>query len=540
MVVQPGRAGRWRLPAGALPGVQRDVMVVAAGAEERRAVHLGLQLEAEESLVEGERPVQVGDLQVDMTDPHAGVYRHVVLLSHAPILLRMSVYDLVIIGGGAAGSEAAFAVADHGRHRILLAEARHFGGTCTNHGCVPTKALVRAAKVAHAVRTGASFGIYAREPRVDWREVVARAFAIRDHMLRFGTRPFDDAGVEVRFPAGAVLTGERTLDVDGERVEAKAVVVAAGLAPAVPPVPGLREAGFLDNESALTLPELPRRLAVVGSGPIGCEFAQVFARFGVAVTVVELLDRMLPPEEPESGRAIQDVFADEDIGMRLGARLVRVERAGTGRRLHFAEGGPLEVDEILVAVGRSLDGAALGLDDAGIRWSPRGIEVDRELRTSRPWAWAAGDVVGGPLFTHVASTMGPAAARNALGGAHEVVDLRVLPRVTFTDPEVASVGLTEEQARGAGHDVRIGFAAVAGAEKAQIDGQTHGHVKVVADARTGEMLGCHIVAETAGDMIHEAVAIMAGRLPVGTVAGVMHAYPTLSELMRTALGEAAG
>lgn len=452
----------------------------------------------------------------------------------------MSVYDLVIIGGGAAGSEAAFAVADHGRHRILLAEARHFGGTCTNHGCVPTKALVRSAKVAHAIRTGARYGVYAAEPRVEWTEVTGRAFAIRDHMLRFGTRPFHEAGVEVRFPAAAVLTGEHMLEVDGEPVEARAVVLAAGLAPAVPPVPGLREAGFLDNEGALTLPELPRRLAVIGSGPIGCEFAQVFARFGVSVTVIELLDRMLPPEEPESGLAIQNAFADEGIAVRLGARLTRVERAGAGRRLHFAEGDPLEVDEILVAVGRSLDGASLGLDAAGIDWSPGGIRVDHELRTSRPWAWAAGDVVGGALFTHVASTMGPTAARNALSGSHEVVDLRVLPRVTFTDPEVASVGLTEQQARDAGHEIRIGLAAVADAEKAQIDGQTHGHVKVVADARTGELLGCHIVAETAGDMIHEAVAIMAGRLPVGTVAAVMHAYPTLSELMRTALGQAVG
>jgi pyruvate/2-oxoglutarate dehydrogenase complex dihydrolipoamide dehydrogenase (E3) component len=452
----------------------------------------------------------------------------------------MSAYDLVIVGGGAAGSEAAFAVADHAQHRIVLAEAQHFGGTCTNHGCVPTKALVRSAKVAHAVRTGARLGVYAGPARIEWREMIGRAFAIRDHMLRFGTRPFVEAGVEVRFPATAVLTGEHSLDIDGERVEARAVILSAGLVPSVPPVPGLREAGFLDNESALMLPELPRRMAVLGSGPIGCEFAQIFARLGVDVTVVELLDRMLPPEEPESGRAIQAVFAEEGIAVRLGARLVRVDRAGAGRRLHFAEGEPLDTDEILVAIGRSLDGTALGLDAAGILWSPKGIEVDRELRTSQPWAWAAGDVVGGALFTHVASAMGPVAARNALTGAHEVLDLRVLPRVTFTDPEVASVGLTEQQARAAGHDVRVGIAAVADAEKAQIDGQTHGHVKVVADAGTGELLGCHIVAETAGDMIHEAVAIMIGRLPVGTVARAIHAYPTLSELMRTALGGAAG
>jgi pyruvate/2-oxoglutarate dehydrogenase complex dihydrolipoamide dehydrogenase (E3) component len=454
--------------------------------------------------------------------------------------LLVTAYDLVIVGGGAAGSEAAFSVAGSEHHRILLVEARHFGGTCTNHGCVPTKALVRAAKVAHAIRTGSRYGVYADEPRVEWPEVIGRAYAVRDYMLRFGVTPFHEHGVDVHYPARAVLTGERTLEVDGKPIEANAVLLAAGLDPAVPPVPGLREAGYLDNEGALSLTELPRRLAVLGSGPIGCEFAQVFARFGVHVTVVELLDRMLPPEEPESGQAIRDAFEAEGIAVRLSARLERVERAGSARRLHFAEGGSLEVDEILVATGRSLDGAALGLDAAGIAWTPKGIQVDEHLRTSQPWAWAAGDVIGGALFTHVASELGHIAAANALHDAGRVADLRIVPRVTFTDPEVASVGLTERQAREAGHEVRIGSADVADAEKAQIDGQVHGHVKVVADAASGQLLGCHIVAETAGDMIHEAVAIMAGRVPVGTVARALHAYPTLSELMRTALGHAAG
>jgi len=452
----------------------------------------------------------------------------------------VAAYDLVIVGGGAAGSEAAFAAMDGGGRRVLLVEARHFGGTCTNHGCVPTKALVRAAKVAHTIRTASRFGIHADEPQVDWREVIGRAEAIRDHMLRFGAKPFHDAGIEVRYPARAVLTGERTLDVDGQPVEARAVLLAAGLEAAVPPVPGLAQAGCLDNEGALSLPELPRRLAVIGSGPIGCEFAQVFARFGVRVTVVELLDRMLPPEEPESGQAVRDAFEAEGIAVLLGARLERVQRAGSGRRLHLAEGPPLDVDEVLVATGRSLDGAALGLDAAGIAWTPKGIQVDDHLRTTRPWAWAAGDVIGGALFTHVASELGRMAAANAVHGAGVSPDLRVLPRVTFTDPEVASVGMTERQAREAGHTVSVGFAEVADAEKAQIDGQVHGHVKVVADAESGQLLGCHIVADTAGDMIHEAVAIMAGRVPVGVVARTMHAYPTLSELMRTALGQAAG
>lgn len=450
----------------------------------------------------------------------------------------MPAYDLVIIGGGAAGSEAAFAAADGERSRILLVEASHFGGTCTNHGCVPTKALVRSAKVVHLARTGGAFGLRARGLQVDWQAAIGRARSVRDHMLRFGDAPFREAGVEVRYPCRAVFTGERSLAVDGEGLEAKAVLIAAGLDPAVPPVPGLIEAGFLDNESALELERLPQRLAVVGSGPIGCEFAQIFARFGVSVVVIEALDRLLPTEEPESGQALRAVFAEEGIEVRLGARLELVERAKEARRLHLEGGEVLEVDQVLVATGRALDGGRLGLDRAGIEWSARGIRVDEQLQTNQPWAWAAGDVVGGPLFTHVASEMGRVAGLNALRGAGERIDLRVVPRVTFTEPEVASVGLGERQAREAGLQVRVGFAPLAEAEKAEIDGLKHGHVKVVVDARSGELLGCHIVAERAGDLIHEAVALMAGRVPVDVAAKAMHAYPTLSELMRSAFGRA--
>jgi pyruvate/2-oxoglutarate dehydrogenase complex dihydrolipoamide dehydrogenase (E3) component len=447
-------------------------------------------------------------------------------------------YDLVIMGGGAAGSEAALSVADGGRTSILLVEAHHFGGTCTNHGCVPTKALVKSARVAQAMRTANEFGLASVEPRFEWADVLGRANRIRDHMLREGVTPFTRAGVDVEFPAQAMLVGERRLEVDGHAIEANAVVLATGLEPLIPAIPGLAEAGYLDNESALELDDLPRRLAVLGGGPIGCEFAQIFARFGVRVTIIEAGERLLPPEEPESSEAIREAFEAEGIEVRVGAKVTGVVRSGSGRTLEFERGSSLEVDSILVAVGRCLDGSWHGLDAAAIKWDEKGIKVDRHLRTNQPWAYAAGDVTGGLLFTHAASTMGPIAARNALaGGGTEAFEPRIVPRVTFTDPEVASVGITEEQARAAGRDVRIGVAYVRDAEKAQIDGQTIGQVKVVA-AADGELLGCHIACETAGDMIHQAVAMMTGRVPVGAVAAEMHAYPTLSQLMRSALREA--
>jgi pyruvate/2-oxoglutarate dehydrogenase complex dihydrolipoamide dehydrogenase (E3) component len=389
------------------------------------------------------------------------------------------------------------------------------------------------------MRTAAKYGLDAVEPRFEWPKVIGRAYRVRDYMLRYGSGPFIESGIEVRYPAEATLTGDRRVAVDGAEVETRAVLVAAGLEPLIPPIPGLREAGYLDNESVLELPALPRRLAVIGGGPIGAEFAQIFARFGVDVTIVEALDRLLPPEEPESGAALWEAFNREGIAIRTMARVARVERTPGGRLLVFADGSHLEVDEVLVAVGRALEAERLGLDAVGIEHSPRGITVDKTLRTTVPWAWAAGDVVGGLLFTHTASAMGPIAARNALaGGGSEIYEPRIVPRVTFTDPEVASVGMTEREARDAGHQVRIGMAPVKDAEKAEIDGQEIGHVKVVADA-DGQMLGCSIVCEEAGDMIHEAVAIMAGRTPVGQVAAEMHAYPTMSELMRSALADAA-
>jgi pyruvate/2-oxoglutarate dehydrogenase complex dihydrolipoamide dehydrogenase (E3) component len=456
-------------------------------------------------------------------------------------LRRKPAYDLVIVGGGAAGSEAAFTVADGGQSKILLAEANHFGGTCTNHGCVPTKALVRTARLVHLIRGADRYGIKVGAPEVEWRRAMGRAYQVRDHMLRYGSNPFKKAGVEVRFPCEAKLIGERKLLIGGEEeIEARAVLIAAGLEPIVPNVPGLREAGYLDNEGILELKELPNRLAVVGSGPIGSEFAQIFSRFGVQVTLIEHGARILSSEEPETSAAIRAVFESEGIEVRTRMKMTRVELSDGVKRIFFESGASIEVDEILVAVGRSLGGKALGLDAAGIEWTPRGIKVNEQLRTSKPWAWAAGDVVGGPLFTHVASEMGRVAAGNATKKTIERMDLRVVPRVTFTDPEVASVGLTEAAAKKGGRRVRTGFARLIEAEKAQIDGLEHGHVKCVADAKTGELLGCHIVSENAGDMIHEAVAMMAARTPVKVVAKAMHAYPTLSELMRSALRQAGG
>ena len=247
-------------------------------------------------------------------------------------------YDLVSIGGGAAGSEAAFSVADGGRTSILLVESHHFGGTCTNHGCVPTKALVRAARVARTMRTAGDFGFVGVEPQFDWEKVIGRAYRVRDHMRRFGMTPFNKAGADVEFPAQAALVRERRGPVGAPTAEGGGAGAGPGRGALIPPIEGLVESGYLDNESVLDLKSLPTRLVVLGGGPIGLEFAQIFARFGVQVTIVESAARLAPPEEPESGDAIREAFESEGIAVRSASNVVEVSRSATGRTLHFDSG----------------------------------------------------------------------------------------------------------------------------------------------------------------------------------------------------------
>lgn len=448
-------------------------------------------------------------------------------------------YNVAVVGGGGAGSETAFRIGETKRLNVALIERDKLGGECNNYGCVPTKAMLKAAKIVANARDAQRYGIAVRDVQVDFPKVMQRVREIIGHFSRFGAKPFEDIGVGVYLGPSARFVDENTLELDdGRTIEASTFVIATGSKASVPSVEGLTESGFWTNEEAVGVNELPDSLAILGGGPIGVEFAQIFARLGTKVTVIEALERILGPEDAEASAVLAEALAEDGVTMLTRASLERVERIGPARRLILKDGRTINADELLVAVGRTPSFGTLDAGKAGVVLNERKRPVvDDSLRAS-DHVFVAGDATGELLFTHTASYEGQLVAEQILSGRPKTADYRVVPRVTYTDPEVASVGQTEQQARDEGSDVRVGFARFDDSERAYIEGERRGFVKIVADERTGAVLGGHIAGVGAGELIHEIVATMAGRVSATTVGNAIHAYPTWSESVRSALMQA--
>jgi pyruvate/2-oxoglutarate dehydrogenase complex dihydrolipoamide dehydrogenase (E3) component len=447
----------------------------------------------------------------------------------------MERFDVFVIGGGGTGSEVAFQFARRSDLRVALAERDKLGGECNHYGCVPTKVMLRSAKIARLARDAARFGVRIPSVEVDLPAIQRRAREVIDARSGEGAKPFEDAGVTV-FLQQARLVAERRIELaDGTAAEADRIVLATGTEATVPPVPGLAEGPYWTNREAIWEPNAPPdSLAVLGTGAIGIEFAQIYARFGTTVTAVEVLPQILPGEDEEAAASLVPAFEDEGIRLRPGTTIERAEHDGRAWTLATARGEMLEVERVLVATGRRPVFEGHDLAAAGIELDERGHPVlNGSLRTTAPNVWVAGDATGELLFTHVGSYEAELVVDDVLG-APRPRDYRVVPRVTFSDPEVASVGLTEREALEAGHQVRTGVVRLEDNERSHIDGRPFGLVKLVADARSGEVLGGHIVGEEAGAMIHEVVAAMAGRIPASAVGDAIHAYPTLSESVKGA------
>lgn len=444
-------------------------------------------------------------------------------------------FDVFVIGGGGTGSEIASRLGREGGLRVGLAERDKLGGECNHYGCVPTKVMLRSAKVAALARDADRFGVHIPDVEVDFAAVMNRVRAVIDAESGGGARPLEDLGVTVLMDA-ARLVGPHEIEMaDGSRVIADRIVLATGTTPQIPPIPGLRGAPFWTNDEAIWAPtRVPDSLAVVGTGAIGIEFAQIYARFGAQVTALEASPRILPNEDADVAEALMPALEEEGIRLRVGVTTQQVSHDERGWRLEIEDGGTVCVDELLIATGREacfdghdLAAAGVSLDDDG---KPL---LSETLRTTAPHIWAAGDATGELLFTHVGTYEAGIVVDDILGRPR-ACDYRVVPRVTFCDPEVASVGLTEEQAREAGHDVCASVVPIAENERARIDGLTHGVVKLVASEPDGELLGGHIVADGAGAMIHEVAAMMAGHVRAPVMAATIHAYPTLSESVKAA------
>jgi pyruvate/2-oxoglutarate dehydrogenase complex dihydrolipoamide dehydrogenase (E3) component len=447
----------------------------------------------------------------------------------------MERFDVFVIGGGGTGSEIAFRLGERGDLRVGLAEREHLGGECNHYGCVPTKVMLRSAKVAHLARTAGRVGVTAGDVAVDLAAVRERARRIVDEQSGEGAAPFERIGVRVVLQE-ARLSGPHDVELaDGTAVHADRVVLATGSTTAAPPIDGLADGPYWTNREAIWAAErVPESLVVIGAGAIGVEFAQLYARFGARVALVEALPHVLPAEDEDGASAVVAVLEREGISVHAGMRVARTRYDGSTWRVELDGGETLTAEHVLVATGRRPVFDVHDLDAAGIELGDRGRPILTEtLRTTNPDVWAAGDATGELLFTHV-GTYEAGIVVDDITGRPRPREYRVVPRVTFCDPEVASVGLTERAARDRGHDVRTAIAPIAGNERAHIDGETDGLVKLVADERTGELLGGHVVASEAAAMVHEIVAAMAGAVPPWAIANAVHAYPTFSESVREA------
>ena len=435
-------------------------------------------------------------------------------------------YDLVIVGGGSAGLTAAGFAVQLGS-RVALVEKHRIGGDCTWTGCVPSKTLLRSARVAHEMRTASRYGLNSTEPAIDFRNVMAHVRAVVSEVYRDESPETLKADSIDVFASGARFLDPHTLAVGESTLTARRTLIATGARPLVPAVEGLEAARPLTYETVWDLEELPRRLLIIGAGPIGCEMAQAFQRLGAGVTLLEATGRILPRDDEEASGVIAAKFAEEGIDLRLNAVLERVWRDGDGVHL-VSSGEELVGDEVFVAVGRRPNVDGLDLERAGVSYSNTGVQVDRHLRTSQGHIYAAGDCAGGYQFTHYAGWQGFMAVRNALlPGAKKAVAQRV-PWTTFTDPEVAQVGYTEAQVlEQSGTTPMSCYWPMDRVDRARSERDTDGFLKIVHKT-DGTILGVTIVAARAGEMIHEWSVALDNSLKVGDVANSIHVYPTYS------------
>jgi pyruvate/2-oxoglutarate dehydrogenase complex dihydrolipoamide dehydrogenase (E3) component len=443
-------------------------------------------------------------------------------------------FDLAVIGAGGAGSTVAFDAVNR-NVRVALIERWKVGGTCLNAGCDPTKTLVRSAEIAHLARHADRYGIEIPDFAVNWAVVMDRVARVID-TIRGGDGDVNvrNAGIALFKNHARFRDGNTLILEDGQIIYADRIVVATGAAERIPTIDGLMETGYITNVEAVALPELPESLAIIGGGVIAVEFAQIFARFGVEVTILGSSDHLLPKEEPALADALQAVLEHEGIRVETGVRVTHVDRDGERKILRAEGDGPVRTwnaGEILLAAGRSPVVDGLDLENAGVEYSAKdGIAVDAQLRTTAPNIWAVGDVTNVYPFTHVADYQARIAEHNALSGEDPLeADYSAIPWATFTDPELSRVGMTEDEAKAAGHDVVSATVQMKDLARAITSGETAGMVKLVADRKTGKILGGHVLAANGGELIAEVALAMRTELVVQEIGKTVHAYPTMSE-----------
>lgn len=451
-------------------------------------------------------------------------------------------YDLVIIGTGGAGAAAAIRGSELGATVAIIEGADVVGGTCVNVGCIPSKNLIEAAHHYHTSRSHFP-GIMPCAAELVWTELLRQKRTLIEELRQEKYLDVLAAYESVTLIRGtARLLGNGEVDVSGRKIRARKLIIATGTKPALPPIPGLQESRPLDSTTVMELETLPTSMIVIGAGAIGLELGQAFSRFGVKVVVIEALDRIVPTEDPEISSALTESLRTEGIEIHAGVKVTNVARDSSGFTVGIQNGsltGELKAEQLLVAVGRRPMTAELGLEKAGVQTDARGfIPVNDFMGTSNPDIFAAGDVTGGPGFVYVAALGGRVAAQAALAyisGEEPIpIDLTATPRITFTDPQVAAVGLTEAEARDLGFTPKVTSMPAKYLPRAVVSYRRAGVFKLVADAKTDRLLGAHVVVANAGDIISEAVIAVKFGLRVQDLVSTLHPYLTWGEGIKLA------
>ena len=444
-------------------------------------------------------------------------------------------YNLVVIGAGTAGLVSAAGAAGLGA-KVALIERHLLGGDCLNFGCVPSKALIRSARAWANVRDARQFGI--KVPPgvcVDFGEVMSRMRRLRAEISPLDSADrFRELGVDV-FLGQATFSGPDTIQVGGQTLRFKRAVIATGARASTPPIPGLDAVGFLTNETVFSLTELPRRLAVIGAGAIGCELAQAFMRFGSEVHLIEVASGILPNEDRDAANLVDKSLQSDGVCIICGATNLQVSSTSDGKRLVFtSNGSPHEilVDEILVGAGRKPNVEELGLENAGVAYDKSGVQVDDRLRTKNRRIFAAGDICSRFKFTHAADAMARIVIQNSLFFGRAKVSALKIPWCTYTDPEIAHVGLYEKEAQAKGWKTTTFEHQFRDIDRAILDGETEGFIRVLLKQGTDRILGATIVGSHAGNMISEISLAMVGGLGLKTIGRTIHPYPTQAECIK--------
>jgi len=442
-------------------------------------------------------------------------------------------YNMVVIGGGTAGLVTAAGAAGLGA-KVALVERSLMGGDCLNVGCVPSKALIRCARAASDVRKAPEFGVRVNgEVCVDFPAIMERMRRLRaDISPNDSAKRFRDLGIDI-YIGDAKFTGPQTVAVGGKTLRFARACIATGARAAIVPIPGLADAGVLTNESVFSLTKLPPRLAVIGAGPIGCEMAQSFARFGSKVTLLEVAPQILIREDRDAATRIEKSLTGDGVELRCGVNIESVSLEGEVRCIHLEGDATVEVDQVLLGVGRVPNVDELGLEQAGVEFDRRaGVKVNDKLQTANPKIYAAGDVCSVYKFTHAADFMARIVIQNALFFGRSKASALTIPWCTYTDPEIAHVGLYPKDAQDQGIAIDTFTVELGDVDRAVLEGETDGFCKVHVRKGTDKIVGATLVARHAGDMISEITVAMAAGGGLGTISKAIHPYPTMADVIR--------